>query len=668
MFVRLAWAGSLAVAAAALTMALRPWLHPHLLLVCAGAVAISAGFAGTIPGLVTAALTGAWAVASLPPRAPRDLVALGAFALVSGVVAHAAGWSRGAFFAVLARRRQVARGIRARLGLLRGVTRAMDEGVCALEASGRITYLNAAAERMLGFRQSELVGLPFKEAVRCRRNAGTCSREECRLLQAISTGDPVRGADDLFTRKDGTSFPVSYSSAPLVRRGRVVGAVVAFRDVTEERRQAERERFLAHATKELSSSIDLDETLARVVRLAMPFLGDWSMVVLVDERGGARRVAVESLDPAHAGASRELLRAYPIDLEAEHGAGKVLRTGQPELIPEVGDFAGRHGSTARLRHEQLRWLGLRSFMAVPLRARGRVIGVLDFGILDASRRFDGEDLSLATEVAACCALAIDNARLHRKAQDALRARDDMLAIVSHDLRNPLNAVRIAATVVEKVAAEDERTRPAGRAARTIERACDRMSRLIGDLVDFGSIEAGRLSLERAVLSVGEVIAEAIEAVQPAATEADVELSWERGGAPLFVWGDHVRVHQALVNLLSNAVKVVPPGGRVWVKQRSRGDAVVVLVCDGGPGIAREQQRHVFEPYWRGTEVRYAGTGLGLSIAKGIVEAHGGELWVVSRPGRGASFRLRLPSARRRARDRDDRPGAPGAASRTCSDF
>ena len=650
----------MAVVAAVILAALGSWLQTQLLLVCVGAVAISAAFGGMVPGLLTAALTGAWSAVSSPPLPTAHEIALfGAFGLVSAVVAHAAGWSRGAFRAVLRRRRDVTRGIRARLGLLRAITRAVDEGVCALDASGRITYLNAAAERLLGFRQSELAGFSFKEAVRCRRIAGSCAGKSCRLLRVMSTGDPLRGADDILTRKDGTCFPVSYSSAPLVRGGVIVGAVVAFRDITEERRQAEREEFLAHATKELSRSIDFEETVARVVRLALPVLGDWSMVILIDDDGAPRRVAVEAINPAHADTSREMLRSYPIDLEADHGAGRVLRTGEPELLPQVTDFAGRHGPTVRKRRELLRSLGLRSFMGVPLRARDRIIGVLDFGVIESRRPFDEEDLSLAMELAGRCALALDNARLLRQAQDAVRAREDMLAIVSHDLRNPLNAVRIAGSVVGQVGAGAARLEAARQASKTIERACDRMTRLIGDLVDLGSIDAGRLSVEHAVVSVRELVAEAIDAVRPAAVDAGLALSSERPDEPLFVLGDQVRLHQVLVNLLSNAVKVTSPGGRVWVKQRSRGGSVVLSVCDTGPGIAREQQPRVFDAYWRGTEVRYKGTGLGLSIAKGMVEAHGGHLWVVSRPGRGASFRFTLPSAGAAVREDGAKiPGAP----------
>jgi len=641
--VRYGWAVVVALAAIGLTTALAPWLDAPFYLVCVGAVAISAAFGGTGPGLLTAVLAGGCATPSLPRLPAFQQVAwFGAYSVVSAVVAFATGWSRAAFFAVMARRRDITRAVRGRLEFLRAITRAMDEGVYALDPTGHLTYLNAAAERMLGYRQSEVLGLPLKEALRCRRIDGACSGKKCRLLHVIASGEPLRGADDLLTRKDGTCFPVRYSSAPLVRGGQTVGAVVVFQDVTEERRQQERDRFLAKATEELAHSIDYEETLARVARLALPFLGDWSMVVLVDERGSPRRIAVEALDPAHAVLAREMLHGYPIDLEADHGAGRVLRTGEPELLTEVADIVGHSGPTTRTRAQLLHRLGLRSFMAVPLRARGRVFGVVDFGITDSGRRFDAADVALATELAGRCAMAIDNARLHRQAHDAVRAREHMLAVVSHELRNPLGAISMAASIVERGLDSAARAEHA-RASSVIERACGRMNRLIGDLGDLASIDGGRLSLKRAELAADRIVEDAVEAVRAAAQDAEIDLSSVPAAEPLFVLADHDRLQQVLVNLLSNAIRVTPPGGRVWVRHRRRGEAVVFSVSDTGPGIAREQQARIFEAYWRGSDVRYKGSGLGLSIANGILAAHGGRLWVVSRPGRGATFRFSLPS-------------------------
>jgi signal transduction histidine kinase len=283
-------------------------------------------------------------------------------------------------------------------------------------------------------------------------------------------------------------------------------------------------------------------------------------------------------------------------------------------------------------------------MAVPLAARGRILGVLDFGVATSARRFEPEDLDVARELARRCALALDNARLYRKVQAAVRAREDTLAIVSHDLRNPLSAIRLATATLERQAPPGDGGEPVRRAAAAIVRGSERMDRLIRDLVDLASIDAGRLSIFRRRLAPRETAADAVEAIRPLASEAGVVVTLEPAPPAPCVDADAERVQQVLVNLLSNAVKVTPAGGEVRLRFRARRHDVVFSVSDAGPGIAPADQDRVFERYWRGHHAPYRGTGLGLSIARGIVEAHGGRLWVLSRPGAGATCRFTLPAA------------------------
>jgi PAS domain S-box-containing protein len=637
-------AGAAVIAAFAARM-----LHGPLLLVGVGAVALAAVRAGAGPGFAAAGVV--LAAGAARATTADDAARLVLFAFIAALVASTSGASRAILERGIAARRDAARRLRGRLGFHRAIARAMDEGVYALDRAGRITYLNAAAERMLGYRAGELVGKRMKEALRCRRIDSPCTGDRCRVLAVMETGEPFRAADDLLTRRDGTCFPVRYSSAPIVRAGEVVGAAVVFQDITGERRCAARERFLADATRQLADSIDWDETLARVARLALPFLGDWCMVVLVDDDGIARPTAVETIDAARVDVAGEMLARYPVDLEAEHGVGRVLRTGEPELLPDVRDFAGRAGSTVRARAQLLERLGVRSFMAVPLGARGRILGVLDFGISSSGRRFGQEDLDVARELARRCALALDNARLHRKARAAVRAREDTLAIVSHDLRNPLSAVRLATSAIERKAPAGQGGEGVRRAAASIARASDRMDRLIRDLVDLASIDAGRLSMFRRPLAPRDIAADAVEAIRPFASEAGVAVTLEPSPGTPCVDADAERVQQVLANLLSNAIKVTPAGGEVRLRHRARRRDVVFSIIDAGPGIARADQDRIFERYWRGIDAPYRGTGLGLSIARAIVEAHGGRLWVLSRPGAGATFRFTLPAAASAARER-----------------
>jgi signal transduction histidine kinase len=220
----------------------------------------------------------------------------------------------------------------------------------------------------------------------------------------------------------------------------------------------------------------------------------------------------------------------------------------------------------------------------------------------------------------------------------------MLAVVSHDLRSPLGAIAAAAAAIGRRASPGPEGDATRRSAATIGRVSARMSRLVADLLDCASIESGRLSIARAPLLPADAAEEGVEAIRPLAAEAGVHVAAQPRSPVPAVDGDRARVQQVLQNVLSNAVSVTPRGGAVCVGYRRRGDHVVFYVADGGPGVAAEDRRRIFERYWRGPEAGHRGVGLGLSIAKGIVEAHGGRLWVAARRGRGAVFRFSLPIA------------------------
>lgn len=664
---RARYGGALALVAA--TLALAPLLDAEVsgasLLFAAGAVALAAIAGGAGPGRLAGALLAAAATARGWPLDADDMVRLALFLAVAMLVAHASGWARANSRRLLAVRREAARRLRARLSFQRAIAQAVDEGIYAVDRAGRITFLNAAAERMLGYRSGELVGRSMKQALRCSRMDGTCGGDACRVLAVMHTGLAFRAADDLLTRRDGTRFPVRYSSAPIRRAGKVTGAVVAFQDVSAEVRTASRERFLATASEQLATSIDLDETLARVARLALPQLGDWCMVVVVEEGGAPRRVLVQTHEPSLAAVARELLQHYPIDLEADHGIGRVLRTGVPELLPDARDFVGRGGTTGRLRGELLARIGLASYLAVPLRTRDRLVGAMAFAVAHDGRRFGRADLALAEELAGRCALALDNARLHEQAQEAVRSRDEMLAVVSHDLRSPLGSIVAAAAAIGRRAAPGPEGDAIRRSAATIGRVSGRMGRLVGDLLDLASIESGRLSIARAPLRPADAVDEAVEGIRPLAAEKGVHVAAQPSPSAPAVEGDRARIQQVLVNVLSNAVSVTPRGGAVCVGLRRRGDRVLFSIADGGPGVARADRRRIFERYWRGPEAGHRGVGLGLSIAKGIVEAHGGRLWVAGRRGRGAIFRFTLPFAAAGAHA-DPARAAPAGAERAAA--
>ena len=263
------------------------------------------------------------------------------------------------------------------------------------------------------------------------------------------------------------------------------------------------------------------------------------------------------------------------------------------------------------------------------------------------------DLRLAEALADRAAIAIENARLYRASVHATQLRDQVLGVVAHDLRNPLSTILMQTSALKRQGPEPERR--SQKPMEVIHRAATRMNRLIQDLLDVARMEAGQLTIERARLSAGGLIAEAVEMQRPLASSSSLELRVDVDPAVAEVWGDRDRLLQVFENLIGNAIKFTQAGGRITAGATSRDDEVVFWVADTGCGIPSEHLPHVFDRFWQATRAGRQGAGLGLPIAKGIVEAHGGRIWVESTAGSGSTFFFTIPRVSA-AQDRlSDRP-------------
>jgi signal transduction histidine kinase len=251
--------------------------------------------------------------------------------------------------------------------------------------------------------------------------------------------------------------------------------------------------------------------------------------------------------------------------------------------------------------------------------------------LDISRRQDAE------------AMAAENARLYQEAQRAVVMRARILAVVSHDLRNPLGAILLTMEGLQSNP-PDERRHELPQAIARIRRASERMLRLIDDLLDVASIEAGRLAIERGAHDAGQILQETLASFESIATEKRLRMTAEVQPNLPKAFCDRDRILQVVANLVGNATQVTAKGGQVTLRVEAAGRELLFSVADDGPGIAEEDVAHLFESYWRSHDVGYKGTGLGLAIARGIVEAHGGRIWPESTLGRGATFRFTIPIA------------------------
>jgi signal transduction histidine kinase len=385
------------------------------------------------------------------------------------------------------------------------------------------------------------------------------------------------------------------------------------------------QRFLSNLAEILASALDERTMLSAVARLLVPRLGDVCLADVVEDDGSVQRVD-DTLEDWH-------LAPTP-----------ALRSGETVLIPQVTQAALTAIASDANGQTAICAAGIRSLVLLPLIGRGRLLGVLTLGMTRPDRRFSKSDLPVLEDVAQRTALGADNARLYQQAQQASRARDNTLAAISHDLRNGLNTVLTAVGLLLRSLPPDREGRRDRRHVEAIRRSAERMTRMIGDLIDVASIESGRLFVEPRKEAVRPIIVEAIEACRDQAHEKSLRVEERVTAEQIEAVCDRERVLQVLGNLIGNAIKFTPDGGVVQVSAEPFDDEVLFTVRDTGVGVPPKQLPHVFDRFWQATPKARLGSGLGLTIAKGVVEALGGRIWVESRPAEGTSFYFTLPLA------------------------
>jgi PAS domain S-box-containing protein len=530
------------------------------------------------------------------------------------------------------------------------------EGV-VIHDNGLILDANTSFARMFGYDLDELLGRNFFDFMTTPESRET-------ILRHIRSGSEER-YEIVGVRKDGSEIVVELSARAMTWRGRRLRVGTVY-DVTERKRAEEaarrlieeqaaravaeaaeqRARFLAEASRVLGTSFDYQTTLATLAHLAVPALADFCTVDVIGPTGAIVRVGV-----AHVDADKEpLLQAAGRLYVSRLGDGppnnhirRAIKEGTSTFVPEVTEEV-LDSLVFNDEHRQiLARLAPCSLIAVPLRVGERVTGVLTYFSAESGRHYGSDDLALAEELARRASLAVENARLFHAAEQATRARDEMLSVVAHDLRNPLNTIVMGAGLLAETIPE---TQPSlRRQAEIMRRGADRMKRLIQDLLDVRRIESGRLTVELRPESPYMLVCEAIEMLRPLATASNLRLKAAvRRDAPK-VLADPARIQQVLSNLIGNAIKFTPAGGRVVIKADALDEPEVrFAVVDTGPGIPPEHLPHVFGQYWQGNRADQRGIGLGLAVAKGLVEAHGGRIWVESQVEVGSNFYFTLPAA------------------------
>jgi signal transduction histidine kinase len=505
---------------------------------------------------------------------------------------------------------------------------------------GAVRFANAAAEALFGTPRAELIGRPFgypmlvgeTTEVDVVRKGGSPLVVELRVVESEWDGEFAC----IISLRDITSRKRAEEDARRLIRAR------AARSAAEV--AARRFRFLAEATAVLSSSLEYERTMAALARLCVVEIADWALVYMVDESGAVHRLDVAHRDPDKLGLVREL-RDSPISARGPHPVLEVLETGRPVLARQVGPAELERIAEGPRHLAMLRAIGVTSYMIVPLIARGRSLGAIGLVCADPSRSFDEQDLALAEGLASRAALAVDNARLYREAQEATQAKTDLLAVISHDLRTPLNSI-IGYAELLTMGVPEPLSGPTRERVERMRAGAQQLLHLINQLLTLSRLDAGREQVHYEEVDLPELAREVGVVMEPLAAERRIEFRLDLPPGPLPLSTDGGKVRQILMNLTANAVKFTEQG-EVVLRARTSRAWVVMEIRDTGPGIAPEHLDQIFEPFWQVSapeRPRDGGTGLGLSVVHRLVTLLGGEIDVESELGSGSTFTVRLPRA------------------------
>lgn len=536
---------------------------------------------------------------------------------------------------------------------LEAILGGVADGVTVQREDGTFIYANDAAARMAGYETAAAyLGASTFELSRRLSVLDADGRPfpyDRLPARRAFRGEQATEMIVQFRRADTGEARWARTQAQLVRGGdgRPL-AISIFHDITEEMRSRDRLRFLAEAGAQIAGSLDVDETLTALVRVASHTMADWAVVILIDEAG-----TVEHIASAHRDPEKEPLTHQLHGQQLRHASGAALlwqtvQTGEALLVPEVTDEM--MASTARNEEHLalLRALGLTSLLYAPLLGRGRVLGAIALFMAGSGRRFADEDRAIAVEIARRASLTLENARLYREARDAVQARDEFLSIASHELRTPVTAISGVAQVAmrsrQRGTLDDARL---GRVLEQLLRGSQRLVTLTEDLLDVSRLQTGRFELRPEPLDLQAFVADFVERFSANVGETHRLVLDADDAGPLLVQADPARLEQVLSNLLSNAAKYSPAGGTIAVAVTRDATSAQVAVHDEGIGWPPGTEAAIFEPFGRAPNASHRqiqGLGLGLYICRQIVERHGGRISAESPgDGAGATFSFSLPS-------------------------
>jgi PAS domain S-box-containing protein len=425
---------------------------------------------------------------------------------------------------------------------------------------------------------------------------------------------------------------------------RIIGTVS---DITDKKVSDERLKFLSDAGALLSSSLDYTLTLKHLAELTVQTLADWCAIDMIEPSSLLpRSLAVAHLDPIKLKWAQEFSRKYPPNWDAQNGAPNVLRTGKSELYPDIPDAMLKLSAVDEDHYKLIMALGIKSAIIVPLKARGKILGVITLIGAESGRRYTQADLKFAEELADRAAIAIDNSRLYLESLQAVKVREDFLSIASHELRTPLTGLSLQLQMLQRMLVKNKKNQNfdpnlAVQKTEVSVKQAKQLGALIDNLLDVTRISSGKVELEKENLDLGELVKESYTRLLEVARAAKSEISLNVH-EKIDMYADKLKIHQAITNLISNAIKY-GASNPIFIDVKKNKNMAQVIVRDQGIGIAEKDRRRIFDRFERATaHQNISGLGLGLYITEQIAEAHGGTINLKSEFGAGSEFIFELP--------------------------
>ncbi len=534
--------------------------------------------------------------------------------------------------------------VKLREAALRDIFDQAAEGILVADAEGHYVELNRAAEDMLGYRRSELIGRNFQDFISFDEIPRFNSLKE----KMLKPGDINVSKWHLKT-KTGVFLEVEVTGKIYPDKS----WMTFIRDITQKQDSFRRLTFLSEISQIFNETLDFYGRLQKTAESLVPSFADICIISVFEEKKLILGATIHR-DPLKSNLLIQVAKQI-MDLETHHEERDFLIAGNSIFIDNI---SASHFPIDQITDKYKSCFGtlqITSYIAIPMRARGKTIGILSLARTEVSKNFTEDDFIFAKAISYRCALAADNAKLFLDALNALKDREHLLSIVSHDLKNPLFAIQMAIKNFQKM--KSYNTDEVDKISHLIENAVGLMQKLIFDLLDFTEIESGTFTVERLPVDVVGLVNSALDILSLAIKEKNINFKLEASDKLPQVFCDKGRIIQVLWNLMGNAIKFTPTGGEIELKVERQDNLVLFSVHDNGPGIKAENLNFIFQRFWQSKESKSLGTGLGLSIAKGIIEAHGGRIWAESQVGLGTTVFFTIPSVQSRVHVWDKKDSA-----------